>query len=311
MVSVTTTSSMTEAAIRSLAGPLRTAWVAAARTLSACRALDRLGGVTERPSRIDHIIDQQRMAALDVPDEVHHLALVGALHAADDDRQVGAAAERRLELLDPAGIRSRPRMSLGSSTPSLAVVIGEETAHHRHEVEVIDRGVETLNLSCGNSIERTRLTPAADSRSATKRAEIGARAAPYGPAERSRNRGSRGGDVRRGRPLEGVDHHQQAHQMIVGGCARALDHEDVATAHRLHDVDVDLTVTKATHGRRLDGDAERLADGAPANCGQPLPANTLILPRVATTEPILTTWRSWRGRTRTYNAWYQKPVSCH
>ena len=38
--------------------------------------LDRLGGVTERPSRIDHIIDQQRMAALDVPDEVHHLSLI-------------------------------------------------------------------------------------------------------------------------------------------------------------------------------------------------------------------------------------------
>ena len=175
-------------------------------------------------------------------------------------------AERRLELSRPAGIRAHDYELLARIFDAeLAVVIGEKAAHHRHGVEVIDGGVGPLNLSWWNSIERTRLTPAADSRSAWRGDRGSGQRLAVLPSVAIV--GNHGGDVAAD-ALEGVDHHQQLHQVIVGGCACALD-QDVAAARGLHDVDVDLTVTKATHGRLSDG-TPSASQMELASCGQPL-----------------------------------------
>ena len=53
------------------------------------------------------------------------------------------------------------------------------------------------------------------------------------------------GDALRRRPLEGVDHHQELHQVVVDRWAGGLDHEDVGPPHVLVDLDEDLSVGEA------------------------------------------------------------------
>ncbi len=49
----------------------------------------------------------------------------------------------------------------------------------------------------------------------------------------------------RRRTLERIDHHQNFHEVVVGGDARRLQHEDVASAHILEQLDHHFAVGEA------------------------------------------------------------------
>ena len=90
MVLVTMSFSMGECSIFSMAGPDRTGWVQAAEdrarppaAMSASAAQD------EGPGRVDHVVEEDAVAALDVADDVEDLGHVGRGPALVDDRQVG------------------------------------------------------------------------------------------------------------------------------------------------------------------------------------------------------------------------------
>src|SRR3954471_20603872 len=49
--------------------------------------LQRGGGITQRPSGIDDVVDQDAGPSFDISDDVHHLGFSGAFTALVDDRQ--------------------------------------------------------------------------------------------------------------------------------------------------------------------------------------------------------------------------------
>src|SRR3954453_14448978 len=77
---VTTTSSSGESMMRCTAGPLKTPCVAHATPRraphDAARAAihPRTRGVKKRARRVDHVVDDDAVAALNVADDVHHFA---------------------------------------------------------------------------------------------------------------------------------------------------------------------------------------------------------------------------------------------
>ena len=52
------------------------------------------------------------------------------------------------------------------------------------------------------------------------------------------------GDAPAGRPLEGIDHQQQFHQIVIYGMAGGLDDENILGAHVFIDFDLDFTVAE-------------------------------------------------------------------
>ena len=69
----------------------------------------------------------------------------------------------------------------------------------------------------------------------------------------------RGNPPRRG-TAERVDHQKQLHQVPVDRAGSALDHKDVAAAHRLADRDADLTVREHADLRLAQRKAQALCD---------------------------------------------------
>ena len=72
--------------------------------------------------------------------------------------------------------------------------------------------------------------------------------------------GDHGGDPARAGPLQGVDHDQQLHQVVVHRGAGGLHHEHVGAADRLIDGDKVLAVGEGAGLGIAQGDAELLAD---------------------------------------------------
>ena len=69
--------------------------------------------------------------------------------------------------------------------------------------------------------------------------------------------GNDGGDAAGGSALEGIDHDEQLHQIIIDGAAGGLDNEHIGAADRFLDGDGDFAI-----GKRADGAAaQRQAHG--------------------------------------------------
>ena len=73
--------------------------------------------------------------------------------------------------------------------------------------------------------------------------------------------GDHRGDAPGGGPLEGVNHHQQFHQVVVDRGAGGLDHEHVGPTDGFIDGDEALAVGKAAALHVPQGQAELLANG--------------------------------------------------
>ena len=68
--------------------------------------------------------------------------------------------------------------------------------------------------------------------------------------------GNHGRDAASGRALERVRHHQQLHQVVVGGSGSRLQDEDVLPADVLEELDAGLTVAEGPYLGLADLDAE-------------------------------------------------------
>src|SRR5439155_1233995 len=105
-------------------------------------------------------------------------------------------------------------------------------------------------------------------------------------------------DAPRRRPFEGVEHQEQLHQVVVAGRAGGLDHEHIAAAHVLGDLDLHLAVAETPDlglaERHVDVAADRLRQRA---VRAPREYLDLVLHR-----PIRVIPASWAGRSRTFAA---------
>src|SRR5690606_10616044 len=72
--------------------------------------------------------------------------------------------------------------------------------------------------------------------------------------------GDHGGDAGCRCATQGVDHHQQFHEVVVGGCAGGLHHENVAPAHVLVQFHGDLAVAELANIGLAQGQIEPVGD---------------------------------------------------
>ena len=228
--------------IRSMACPESTAWRARGQHLARPRRLDGLRHLGQGARGVDDVVHDEGGAALHVADDVVHLGhvrLVAALvHDGEGWRR---GAWRRRARARRRRRRARPRSR--SRRLSLLHVLdddgrGEEVVHG-HVEEALDlRGVQVHGEHAVGARGRRGGRPPAWPRSAPA-------ACPCGPAARSRSRGCTAVMPRGARALEGVEHDQQLHQVLVHRRAGGLHHEHVGPAHVVLDLEPDLAVAEA------------------------------------------------------------------
>ena len=135
------------------------------------RVLDRLGGRAQRAGGVDHVVDDDGVASLDVADDVHDLADVGRRPALVDDRQAGAEALRvGARALDAAGVgRDDDRL--------LREALRRSSIRTGMRVQMIDRDVEEALDLAGVQVDRQHAVGAGGGEQVGDqlRAEIGVR----------------------------------------------------------------------------------------------------------------------------------------
>src|SRR5690606_28076399 len=67
-----------------------------------------------------------------------------------------------------------------------------------------------------------------------------------------------GGDAAGGCAAQGVDHHHDFHQVVIGGRTGGLQHEDVFATHVLVDFDHDFPVGEAANRHFAEGHVEMI-----------------------------------------------------
>src|SRR5690606_37305673 len=72
--------------------------------------------------------------------------------------------------------------------------------------------------------------------------------------------GDHGGDARRGGAAEGVGHHHQFHQVVVGGRTGRLNQEDVLAANIFIDFNADFAVGELADSHVAEGNVQLLND---------------------------------------------------
>jgi hypothetical protein len=219
---------------------------------------DGLGGRAERSGRVDHVVDEHRDPGVDVADDLHLRddARTGPPLVDDGQARIEALRERA-RAFDTAGVRRHDRHL------TIAEALAQILQQDRVRVDVVDRNVEEALDLAGVQIDGQ------DARRARDGDEIGNQLRADGHAGRDlailpgvsvvRNHG---GQALCRRALERVQHQQQLHQVVVRGRARRLDHEDVAAADVLRDLDLHLAIAETTDLGLAQRHADRLADGA-------------------------------------------------
>ena len=211
--------------------------------------LDGLGGVAQGTGRVDDVVKQDAGLALDVADDVHDLAHVGALAALVHDGKAHVDLGReRAGAGDGADVRRNDAELV--MIEELLVELGHIiTGEQRVAEHVVHRDIEEALDLRGVEIHRQHAVSARAGDEVRHQlggdgvAALGL-AVLTGIAE---VRNDRGDAACRG-AAEGVDHDEQLHQVVVDGLAGGLHHEHVAAADGFVDGDGDLTVCKGGHG---------------------------------------------------------------
>ena len=215
---------------------------------------EHVGGHADRTGRVDHVVDDQHVAAFDVADGRHlaHDIGLGALLVRNDDRR---AEQFRIGVcpLGAAHVGRCDREVLDVE----ALDVGHEDAAG---VEGVDRNVEkSLDLvgvqvhrhhtvdTCGHQHVGYQL--GADRHAGTVLAVL------TRPAEV----GHHGHDLMGRGAARGVDHHQQFHQVVRGREGR-LDDKDRTAADRLVVAGLEFAVAEAQDFRLSERRAEASGD---------------------------------------------------
>ena len=215
----------------------------AARTMF----LESLSRVHEGARRVDHVVDQDYVAVGDVTDHVHDLGHVRPAPPLVHDGQASGELQRvGARPVDTAGVWAHHHEVGELQHPQLLDEDGRC-------VQVVDWPVEEaldlsgVELHGDDPIGAGRGQEIADQARGDRVASGSAAVLPT-VAEV----GDDGRDAAGGRPLERVDHDQELHEVVVDRpalrAADALRDEDVATTHRLLDLDSDLAVREPRDG---------------------------------------------------------------
>src|SRR5690606_26478649 len=191
-----------------------------------------------------------------VTDDVHHFGLVGLLATLVDDRQVDAQA-----LGHGAGTDDTADIGRDDHQVVEALVF-DVIDQDRGTVDVVHWNVEeTLDLVSvqvdGQHAVDTDHGEHVGNHFGADRHASGARTAVLaGVTEVGDNRGDAGS---RG-TTEGIGHHDQFHQVVVGWCTGRLNQEDVLAADIFVDFDHDFAVGKLTDRSIAEGNVQLTYD---------------------------------------------------
>ena len=226
---------------------------------------EHLDGLGDGAAGVDHVIDQDAGASLDVADDAVGHRLVGAGDVAGlvDEGQRGAA-----ELVGPA-LGHPDAAGVGGDDGGVGRVdAGAHIVHeHRLGPQVVPGAVEEALLLGGVQVH------AHEAVGAGGLVEVGHEAGADGLASQVLlvltgvgEEGGDHGDALGGGALEGVNHDELLHEPVVDAVAVGLDDEHVAAAHRLVEADVGLPVGEVV-GRGGQHLGAELAGHVPGELG--------------------------------------------
>ncbi len=226
----------------------------------------RSGGVTQGAGGIDHVIDEDAGTAFNVTDDVHDFGHVRLGPTLVDDRQIHAERLGHRTGTDHAAdvggndhqILEALRLDvIDQDRRAVDVVHG----HVEEALDLIGVQVDGEDAVDAHHIEHVGHDLGADRHARRARTAILAGIAKVG--DDGRDASGRG-------PAEGICHHHQFHQVVVGGCAGRLDQEDVLAANIFIDFDTDLAIGKLSDVGITEGDVQLTYD-TPGQIGVGVP----------------------------------------
>src|SRR5581483_6320993 len=252
-----------------------------------------VGRGAERAPRVHHIVDDDGDAGVDVADDVHLGHLVRARAALVDDGEVRAEALR-----EGARALDAPRVGRDDGDGPAPDALLEILEQDGCRVDVVDGDVEEALDLARVEVEREH------ARGAGRRDEVGDELRADRHARRDLPVLARVAVVRDDRrdalgrrPLEGVEHEEQLHQVVVRRPARGLDDEDVAAAHVLGDLDLHLAVAEAADLRAPERYPDLAADGRRERAIRAAREYLDLVLHPSSAVPA-----RWAGRSRTFDA---------
>src|SRR5690554_973659 len=218
--------------------------------------LQGLGGMTQGTGGVDHVVDQHAGAALYIADDVHDFRHVKLRATLVDDRQVDAQALGH-------GTGAHHAADVRGDDQQVVEALVLDVVHQSgRAVDVVHGNVEEALDLVGMQVDGEHAVDAhvgqhvghhlgADRHAGGTRAAVLAGVAEVG---------DHGSDARGGGTAEGVGHHHQFHQVVVGGRTGRLDQEDVLAADIFIDFNADLAVGELADGNVAEGDVQLLDD---------------------------------------------------
>ena len=214
------------------------------------------GGLAQGAGGVDHVVHDDAGTAVDFADDVHHFRDVGLRAALVDDRQVAFEALGQRAGADDAAVVRRDDQRV------LVILLADVVEQDGQGVDVVDRNVEEALDLFGVQVHGQHAVDAGgdehvgDQLGGDGHAR-GTRAAILAGVAEIRDGG---GDAAGRGALEGVDHDQHFHQVVVGRGAGRLQHEDVATADMFLQLDGDFAIREAADIGATQIDVQLLCD---------------------------------------------------
>ena len=257
IVSVTTISSSSDAPIRAHRASGEHRVRAVGDDLLRAVLLQRRRRLAQRVRGVDDVVHDHAGASLDVADDVHHFGDVRPRPPLVDDREVRVEPLRdRARAHHAADVRRHDEQVL-------VVLLPQVAQQDRRRVDVVDRDVEESLDLVGVQVHHHHALNAhggqhvgdhlrGDRHARRARAAVLPRVAEIRHAA----------VMRAGRrALQRIDHHHELHQVVVGRRARRLQHEHVAAADVLEELDHHLAVGELADDAAPEADVEMPADG--------------------------------------------------
>src|SRR5690606_19832590 len=218
---------------------------------------ERFGGFAQSAGGINDVIHQNAGLVLYVTDDVHDLGDVGFRAALVDDRQVGV-----IQALGHGAGPYNTAYIRRNHHEVLEALLLDVFKHNRCGIDVIHRNVEeSLNLVCVQvEGQNTMHSNAGDHVSHYHGADGypgGTNAAILAGVSVIRDNG---GDTCCRGTAKCVGHHDQFHQVVVGGVAGGLDDENIMAPDILIDLDSGFTVAEPAYSGLTHGNMKFLGN---------------------------------------------------
>ena len=215
-------------------------------------------GLAQGARGIDHVVHDKAASVFYVTDDVHDLRDVGLGPPLVDDCQVGVVQPLR----HGPGTHHAAHVR-GDHDEVLEALLLDVFEHDRGGVNIVHRNVEEaldlvrVQVDGQHSVHADAGDHVGD--------DLGADGDPGGAHTTVLTGiaviGDNGGDACGGSAAQGVGHHDQFHQVVVGGVAGGLDDENIVAPHIFVDLDGGFAIAEPADGGLAHGNVEFLGDG--------------------------------------------------